>query len=289
MCRPDSASSADQTPAAATVVSVGDRVAIEGFPPENIPLGVKVPFDTEIFSGVFYIRLRNAPSPDEDGDRHSAYFEGKKRFYQVVTQGRFKRSGLNFSDILLGGVFEKKMKGMPPAALFRAIRAFMETVSPGIVFDIAADRPKVLSPLGACQTMSVDLPGDEPTDFNNIVENNALLGTFASAGKRRKMLSKPKTAKGYRIDPENVYTFECYDDTGLGDVPPCALRGKDEGRSHASFGRAKHASGDVYAKGSPMRVQVCHHAQTRGQELICCTNIVHTVAFHSSSKFIAQS
>ena len=213
MCRPDSASSADQTPAAATVVSVGDRVAIEGFPPENIPLGVKVPFDTEIFSGVFYIRLRNAPSPDEDGDRHSAYFEGKKRFYQVVTQGRFKRSGLNFSDILLGGVFEKKMKGMPPAALFRAIRAFMETVSPGIVFDIAADRPKVLSPLGACQTMSVDLPGDEPTDFNNIVENNALLGTFASAGKRRKMLSKPKTAKGYRIDPENVYTFECYDDT----------------------------------------------------------------------------
>ncbi|EJK66581.1 hypothetical protein THAOC_12491 [Thalassiosira oceanica] len=214
MCRSDSAESSKQAaPAAATVVSAGDGVAIEGFPPEKIPLGEKVPFDTEVFQGVFYLRLRNAPSPNEDVDRHSAYFDGKKRFFQCVVQGRFKRSGMNFSDIVLGGVFEKKMKGMPPAALFRAIRAFLETISPGIVFDIAADRPKVLSPLGACQTMSVDLPGDEPTDFNNIVENNALLGTFASAGKRRKMLSKPKTAKGYKIDTDHVYTIECYDDT----------------------------------------------------------------------------
>ena len=214
MCRPDSAESANEAaPAAATVVSVDEGVAIEGFPPENIPLGEKVPFETDIFQGVFYLRLRNAPSPTEDGDSHGAYFDGRKRFYQLVVQGRFKRSGLNFSDVLLGGVFARKLKGMPPAALFRAIKIFMDAISPGIVFDIAADRPKVLSPFGACQMMSVDLPGDEPTDFNNIVENHALLGTFASAGKRRKTLSKPKTAKGYKIDPDHVYTIEAYDDT----------------------------------------------------------------------------
>ena len=213
-CRSDPAESSNQAaPAAATVVSVGEGVTIEGFDPANIPLGEKVPFETGVFQGVFYLRLRNAPSPNEDCDSHSAYFAGRRRSYQFVIQGRFRRSGLTFSDILVGGVFEKKFGFVPPAALFRAIRVFMETISPGIVFDITADRPKVLSPLGACQTMSVDLPGDEPVDFDNLEENNALLGTFASTGTRRKMLSKPKTAKEYKIDPNHVYTIEGYDDT----------------------------------------------------------------------------
>mmetsp|Transcript_14596 Transcript_14596/g.33526 ORF Transcript_14596/g.33526 Transcript_14596/m.33526 type:complete len:324 (-) Transcript_14596:46-1017(-) len=213
--RSDSAESTNQAaPSAATVVTVDEGVAIgKRLSPGDIPLGEKVPFDTEVFQGVFYLRLRNAPSPNEDGDSHSAYFNGSKKLYQFVTQGRFKRSGLRFSDVLLGGVFEKNLKCMPPAALLRGIRSFMETVQPGIVFNIAADKPKVLSPLGACQTMSVDLPGDEPVDFNNITENNALLGNFASTGKRRKMLSKPKTAKGYKIDPNHVYTIEGYDET----------------------------------------------------------------------------
>ena len=200
-------------PAAATVVSADDGVSIgKGFPSENIPLGDKVPFETELFQGVFYLRLRNSPSPDEDGESHSAYFDGRKNLYQLVIQGRFKRSGLNFSDVLLGGVFEKSLKGMPPAAMFRAIRSFTETVQPGIVFDIAADHPKVLLPLGACQTISVDPPGYEPVDFNNITENNALLGDSAPARTRRKLLSKPKTAKDYTIDPNLVYTIENCDE-----------------------------------------------------------------------------
>ena len=53
----------------------------------------------------------------------------------------------------------------------KLIKKFIESVSPGIMFDVFDDEEsKVHTPLGGCQTLSLNLPGTEPTDFDAIIE-----------------------------------------------------------------------------------------------------------------------
>lgn len=182
-----------------------------------LPLGRRVRFETPAFSGTFFLRLRdNNPHPvgSFEHNAHVAYFAGRKRLYQLVVQGRFKERGLAFSDVVLGDVYDRPMKGVPSGRLFRAIKKVVESITPGMVFDIGdRRRPKVLAPIGGAQTMRVDLPGQEPAEYSNIVESTGLLGAFDSAEERRKRLGNPTTARQYRIDPGHVYTFEVYDST----------------------------------------------------------------------------
>jgi hypothetical protein len=56
---------------------------------EPLPLGVPIEFETDLFRGNFFCRLKPiGPHPDDTG--HKEYFEGKKRLYQVIVQGQFK-------------------------------------------------------------------------------------------------------------------------------------------------------------------------------------------------------
>lgn len=177
---------------------------------EPLPLGKPVAFETDTFKGLFYLRLRAIP---DDSKKHAAYFDATKRFYQFVVQGQFKEEGLDLSDIVLGDVYERKLKRVPHGHVGRMVKNFYEAMSPGMIFDIFDDKqPKVLAPMGGCQTMRVDLPGQEPADFDNLQENTALLGKFGSREERRKVLSKPETAAEYKINTSHVYTMESYDD-----------------------------------------------------------------------------
>ncbi|KAL7448459.1 hypothetical protein ACHAWC_001763, partial [Mediolabrus comicus] len=115
------------------------------------------------------------------------YFSGKKRLYQLVIQGQFKTNDLTFSDVVLGDVYDKPLKGVPNGRIGKVIKRFVEAISPGIIFDIFHDKqPKVLAPIGNCQTLSVDLPGNEPSDFNDISENTTLLGPLLDRAKEGK-------------------------------------------------------------------------------------------------------
>ncbi|KAL7526548.1 hypothetical protein ACHAXR_001535 [Thalassiosira sp. AJA248-18] len=193
-----------------------DRVKVNGFEAgQPLPLGKHVDFETDLFKGRFFLRLRHVKPHDEDSDKSAAYFDGKKRFYQLVIQGKFKDGNLTFSDVVVGDVYERQLKGVPHGKLGRLMKRFVESISPGIIFDIFDDKqPKVLAPLGGCQTVSVDLPGQEPSNFDNLSENTTLLfGRFASKEERKNILSRPRTAAQYKVDTEHIYTFESYDHT----------------------------------------------------------------------------
>lgn len=192
-----------------------DRVELDGYNSEgSLPLGKAIDFETDMFKGRFYLRLCHAKPHPDDAEKHAAYFDGVKRFYQFVIQGQFKEEGLTLSDIVMGDVYERKLKGVPHGMTGKLLKKFVEALTPGIIFDIFDDKqPKVLAPMGGCQTMSVNLPREEPTDFDKIEENTALLGKFASKEERAKILSKPKTAAGYEINTGHVYTLEAYDHT----------------------------------------------------------------------------
>ena len=173
---------------------------------EALPFGTSIHFETDLFKGKFFLRLRSSDTQ---------YFSGKKRLYQLVIQGQFKTNDLAFSDVVLGDVYDKPLKGVPKGRIGKVIKRFVEAISPGIIFDIFHDKqPKVLAPIGNCQTLSVDLPGDEPSDFNDISENTTLLCPLLGSSERRKrILSKPKSAMDYKINKDHVYTFEVYDNT----------------------------------------------------------------------------
>ena len=200
-------------------LSADDRVKVKNYgagPMESLPLNKPIAFETELFVGSFFLRLKNVKPEigDPNAKKHTSYFGGgRKRLYQLVIQGRFKDSKLTFADIVIGDVYKRPLKGVPTGKLGYLIKRFVEGVSPGIIFDIFdSKKPKVLAPMGGCQTLSVDLPGEEPTDFDDLEENTSLLGKFRSKEDRKKILSKLKTAEGYRIDPNHVYTLEIYDD-----------------------------------------------------------------------------
>ncbi|KAL7552923.1 hypothetical protein ACHAWF_016179 [Thalassiosira exigua] len=179
----------------------------------SLPVGKPVPVDTDLFKGCFSLRLRHVDPPADDAEKHEAYFGERKRLYQMVIQGQFKKEGLTFKDMIMGDVYERPFQGVPHGWIGTLLKASVETLSPGLVFDIFDDtQPKVLAPMGGCQTLRVDLPGQEPTDFNEIIEDTSLLGEFDSIATRRTQLGNPIYAEEYKIDTDHVYTFEVYDD-----------------------------------------------------------------------------
>ena len=176
-------------------LTADDRVHVSGCEAgQSLPLGTAIEFESDIFKGIFFLRLRGI-KPGTSATSQAAYFDGKKRFYQLVVQGQFKDDRLTFADIVLGDVYQRRLKYIPHGRTGRLVRRFVEAMSPGIIFDIFSDQPKVLAPVGGCQTVSVDLPGEEPKNFDTIEENTELLGEFSSKNERRKVLSRPTTAE----------------------------------------------------------------------------------------------
>lgn len=204
-------------PSRPVYLAADERVNVDGYGDNKqpLPLNKVIDFETNLFKGRFFLRLRHVKPRDvqDDIENHTAFFDGKKRFYQLVIQGQFKVDNLTFADVVCGAVYERQLKGVPHGIMGKLLKRLIEAASPGMIFDIFDDKqPKILSPLGRCQTMSVDLPGEEPTNFDNISENTILLGNFASKEERKKKLTKLLTASEIRIDMRHMYTFETYDD-----------------------------------------------------------------------------
>eukprot|EP00980_Cylindrotheca_fusiformis_P014214 scaffold3741_cov127-Cylindrotheca_fusiformis.AAC.6 len=183
---------------------------------EPLPLGVPVEFETDLFKGKFFCRLKPIDPHPDDATGHKEYFEGKKRHYQWIVQGRFKEE-MKFSDILIGDYYEKPFKGIPKGPFMKLYQKFMETLNPGVIMDLTSDSPKILAAFGSCQTLRVDHPGQEPDicSGEKLVENTTLLfgkdKKFSSESKRRSYLSKPKNSSKYTTNLDYVYTTEMYD------------------------------------------------------------------------------
>ena len=206
-----------------------------------LPLGQLVEFETELFVGKMICRLKPIPIINDAGDgeqanpavkSHDEYFKNKKRLYQFVIQGQFRKE-IPLSDIAIGDIHERPFLGVPKGTLMRLYQKFMEKISPGLVMDMTSETPTILTAFGSAQIMRADLPGDEPdltqsVVLNNLQDNTKLLfgnptkgndkslpmkGIDTSPTKRKTYLSKPKHAAKYITCPDHVYTVEVYDHT----------------------------------------------------------------------------
>mmetsp|Transcript_7927 Transcript_7927/g.12139 ORF Transcript_7927/g.12139 Transcript_7927/m.12139 type:complete len:282 (+) Transcript_7927:236-1081(+) len=196
-------------------VSAHPEVTTKAYKPgESLPLGKVIEFETEIFVGKALIRIRGIPSETPEDDE--AYFDGKKRLFQLSVQGKFKEN-INLGELVMGDFYEKPMKNIPKGPIMKIYQKLMESITPGIVMDLISDKPKVLANFGNIQTLRVDLPGKEPdiSVLNSIKEDTSLLITdtkdVLSTPKRRKYLGKLKNSSKYITNSNHVYTFEAYD------------------------------------------------------------------------------
>lgn len=177
------------------------------------PIGVPFDFSTDLFEGKCLIRLRDVPSDDEDGD--AEYFDGRKRKFQAIVQGRFKEE-LSVADVMTGHEF-RPLNRLPPAWLIRAGTSFIRRIAPGTDIVLNKHESRAMSLLAATsQVVSVDPVGNEPEITNcNIEEEMSLFGGIFADGdvsvyKRKHYLAKPQNAEQYCFNTESVYTFDFY-------------------------------------------------------------------------------
>mmetsp|Transcript_1550 Transcript_1550/g.2376 ORF Transcript_1550/g.2376 Transcript_1550/m.2376 type:complete len:281 (+) Transcript_1550:196-1038(+) len=192
------------------------EVRTKDYPPgESLPLGKSIDFETDLFVGKCLLRFIGIPGDNPKDDE--AYFEGKKRKWQMLVQGRFKEE-ISMGELLVGDFYEKPMLNIPKGSVMKVYQRFMEFLTPGIIMDMISDKPKILSNFGTMQTLRVDLPGNEPdiTILDSVQEDSSLLITDKkdlTMAKRRKYLGKLKNSCKYTTNPNHVYTFELFDHT----------------------------------------------------------------------------
>lgn len=103
-----------------TPVSSHFKVADYGSGP--CPLGRPFRFESDLFEGVCLIRVKNSNSDDIPGD--ASYFKGRKRIFQSVVQGRFKKA-IPVSDVMTGHEFSRPLSNLPPHMILKTASSFI--------------------------------------------------------------------------------------------------------------------------------------------------------------------
>lgn len=146
-----------------------------------------------------------------------AYFDGRRRLFQTIVQGRFKES-LPVSSVLTGHEFVKPLKNLPHQWILKAATNLIGKLAPGSEIRVHGDHPTMLAPLaGTSQAVRADEPGSEPdiATEEGVEENCTLLGGKFSDGNvtvssRKTHLANSQKASQYTFDTDTVYTFDFY-------------------------------------------------------------------------------
>lgn len=176
---------------------------VKGFGDGELPIGVPFHFESELFLGKYLIRLRDVPS--ENPRNTSAYFQSRRRQFQVICQGKFKEP-ISVSDVLTGHEFSRPLKNLPAGWVVRTTESIIKKLAPSTKIELssATGGARALSLLAAtAQNISIDAPGMEPDIMKSYIipeHNEVFGGKFAkktiSANERKKFLSK--RADSYR-------------------------------------------------------------------------------------------
>jgi len=99
-----------------------------------------IPVESDMFVGEIYILVDGlADSPKE-------FFSGKKRVFEAVVQGRFKRT-IAFSEVYTGQIYSHAFSSLPPQWIVRWIQRILRSMQPAVRISLEGDHPYLVSPL----------------------------------------------------------------------------------------------------------------------------------------------
>jgi len=148
----------------------------------------------------------------------STYFHGKKRKFEAVVQGRFKKP-ISFADVYVGQIFTGPLACAPPDWLLSLLLPIMQAISPGLKMDLThPDNPYLISPLmSTMQAISINQPGKEPGIFDMFGTTRDDLSVldkdlFArmEISNRKAYFSNINNLRRFEFDPSLVYSFGFY-------------------------------------------------------------------------------
>jgi hypothetical protein len=172
--------------------------------------GPSIPLDSELFSGQMQVHLRGLSSTQKP------VFEGKKRFFHIMVQGKFKRP-VGASALCMGQEFVKA-GNVPPWVGEVVLTAAAKVFSNSTQVDVYAPLPYFMNPiLAACQLINVAKDGEQP-DMAAATEDMRLWssdlvdkkGLPLAADRRRKWCDVAKNLEGRTFDTEHVWTFHIW-------------------------------------------------------------------------------
>jgi hypothetical protein len=120
----------------------------EGYPREVISIHKpgpneisELPIDTNLFVGKMYVVIRGLDKTPE------SFFTGKRRLFNVIVQGRFKKPDIPFHSAVTGQIFASSLHLIPPATMLAPFKLVMDRLQPSLRMDLNAKRPYAVSPL----------------------------------------------------------------------------------------------------------------------------------------------
>lgn len=115
-----------------------------------------VDFESALFVGTLLMRVKDAPTIEQqqseattENQRNASYFDGKKRKFQVVIKGRFKREGIPMADCVTGQAFDRPAGKVPARMLVNTFIKFVSTLAPQLEAEFDGTKPRFLTPLVA--------------------------------------------------------------------------------------------------------------------------------------------
>lgn len=116
-----------------------------------------VDFESPLFCGTLLMRVAGAPTVDTQSldptdvahDNKTSYFDGKKRKFQVVIKGRFRKPDIPMGECVTGQVFDRAAGKLPARFIVNTFIKFISTLAPQLEVDLDGDSPRFLTPLVA--------------------------------------------------------------------------------------------------------------------------------------------
>mmetsp|Transcript_15075 Transcript_15075/g.30717 ORF Transcript_15075/g.30717 Transcript_15075/m.30717 type:complete len:405 (-) Transcript_15075:151-1365(-) len=139
-----------------------------------------IDFESDLFIGTALLRLKNARRLDcdrNDGDgsnkdpKSTYYFHMKKRTFQTVIRGRFKRR-VPMSECVTGQMFTRPAGVLPPRLIVKAAVLLMSHLAPQLQSRLEGECPRFLSPLcSTAQTAYIIKKKNQTTDADEDLED----------------------------------------------------------------------------------------------------------------------
>lgn len=123
-----------------------------------------VDFETKLFVGTMLMRIRQAPPAEPANQTSTSYFDGKKRRFQAIIKGRFKRE-LSMSQCVTGQIFDRPSGKLPAKWIVSSAIRFISALAPQLDATIDGEKPKFLAPLAATAHAVLQYPVEQQVDM----------------------------------------------------------------------------------------------------------------------------
>eukprot|EP00814_Leptocylindrus_danicus_P010403 CAMPEP_0116034130 /NCGR_PEP_ID=MMETSP0321-20121206/19416_1 /TAXON_ID=163516 /ORGANISM="Leptocylindrus danicus var. danicus, Strain B650" /LENGTH=430 /DNA_ID=CAMNT_0003510367 /DNA_START=332 /DNA_END=1625 /DNA_ORIENTATION=+ len=119
-----------------------------------------IDFESDLFIGTVLLRIKEVPKPESASrcdTNDNNYFKGRKRTFQAIVQGCFKRDDVPMSECITGQTFEKPASHLPPGFILKPTLNLFRVLAPQLQVQFG-EKPVFVSPLAATAQTIVSIP-----------------------------------------------------------------------------------------------------------------------------------